>query len=263
VDVHPGQTGKEANKMALQTDAQGRPALLMKEFANQLHEEFSQFDENVALFEIKMTGKNLRAEAAKTGAIAGMEFEMIVPNVEGGDDDAEPEPDWDMDESVNSISDAVDFFDDAGQNSRRDLERLRERMQESYEQWLTESFDTRWDGDELEFIFNYIKENASPEEIAEIMGTEPNEDGEYPDPDKRDYLDAANKISEEGYDNYWYSQAREDAQEDFNRNADQESEWLDDQEINTMQDVMNTFGKEVWIDPVQVRITMWLNLMVV
>ena len=246
VDVHPGQTGKEANKMGLQTDAQGRPALLMKEFANQLHEEFAQFDEEVALFEIKMTGKNLRAEAAKTGAIAGMEFEMIVPNVEGGDDDAEPEPDWDMDESVASISDAVDFFDDAGQNSRRDLERLRERMQESYEQWLTESFDTRWDGDELEFIFNYIKENASPEEIAEIMGTEPNEDGEYPDPDKLDYLDAANKISEEGYDNYWYSQAREDAQEDFNRNADQESEWLDDQEINTMQDVMNTFGTVDW-----------------
>jgi hypothetical protein len=26
VDVHPGQTGKEANKMGLQTDAQGRPA---------------------------------------------------------------------------------------------------------------------------------------------------------------------------------------------------------------------------------------------
>ncbi len=67
----------------------------------------AQFDEATALFEIKMTGKNLRAEAAKTGAIAGMEFEMIVPNVEGGDDDAEPEPDWDMDESVNSITNII------------------------------------------------------------------------------------------------------------------------------------------------------------
>jgi hypothetical protein len=202
--------------------------------------------ENEILGEINMGPASLRKEAAKTGAIAGMEFEMIVPNVEGDDEDAEPEPDWDMDESVASISDAVDFFDDAGQNSRRDLERLRERMQENYEQWLSESFDTRWDVDELEFIFNYIKENASAEEIAEIMGTEPNEDGEYPDPDKRDYLDAANKISEQGYDNYWYSQAREDAQEDFYRDADQESEWLEDQEINTMQDVMNTFGTVDW-----------------
>ncbi len=109
------------------------------------------------LFEINMGSKNLRREAAKTGAIAGMEFEMIVPNVEGGDEDAEPEPDWDYDESVNSISDAVDFFDDAGQNSRRDLERLRERMQESYHQWLSDQFQSQWERDDSEFVFNYIK----------------------------------------------------------------------------------------------------------
>lgn len=247
VDVHPGQTGKEANKMALQTDAQGRPALLIKGLANQLHEEFAQFDESTALFEIKMTGKNLRAEAAKTGAIAGMEFEMIVPNMEGDpDDDQEMEPDWDYDESVSSISDACDFFENGEENTSGDIRRLRERMQNYYYDWLNEQFDSQWDNDELEFIYNYIKENASAEEIAEIMGTEPNEDGEYPDPGKRDYLDAANKISEQGYDNQWYSQAREDAQEDYNRNADQEREWLADQEVNTMKDVMDTFGNVNW-----------------
>ena len=246
VDVHPGQTGKEANKMALQTDAQGRPALLMKEFANQLHEEFAQFDESTALFEIKMTGKNLRAEAAKTGAIAGMEFEMIVPNVEGGDEDAEPEPDWDYDESVNSISDAVDFFDDAGQNSRRDLERLRERMQESYHQWLSDQFQSQWERDDSEFVFNYIKENASPEEIAEILDIELDGDS-YPDTiDRQALLDATEKIVADGYSNRWYNDAYETAQEEFNNDADQESEWLEDQEINTMQDVMNTFGVVDW-----------------
>jgi len=117
-------------KMALQTDAQGRPALLIKGLANQLHEEFAQFDESTALFEIKMTGKNLRAEAAKTGAIAGMEFEMIVPNMEGDpDDDQEMEPDWDYDESVGSISDACDFFENGEENTSGDIRRLRERMQ--------------------------------------------------------------------------------------------------------------------------------------
>jgi len=249
-DVRPGATGKEANKLNLHTDSQGHPGLLMTGLANSL-KEFKETGKlppiyEDELFEINMGPASLRKEAAKTGAIAGMEFEMIVPNVEGDDEDAEPEPDWDYDQSVGGISDAVDFFDDAGQNSRRDLERLRERMQENYEQWLSESFDSRWDGDELEFIFNYIKENASAEEIAEIMGTEPNEDGEYPDPDKRDYLDAANKISEQGYGNYWYDSARENAQEEFYTNADQESEWLEDQEINTMQDVMNTFGTVDW-----------------
>jgi hypothetical protein len=38
VDVHPGQTGKEANKLKLQTDAQGHPALLINSLANQLRE---------------------------------------------------------------------------------------------------------------------------------------------------------------------------------------------------------------------------------
>ncbi len=49
------------------------------------------------------------------------------------------------------------------------LERLRERMQESYHQWLSDQFQSQWERDDSEFVFNYIKENASPEEIAEIL----------------------------------------------------------------------------------------------
>jgi hypothetical protein len=37
-DIRPGQTGKEANKLGLQTDSQGRPALLMKKLQNTLNE---------------------------------------------------------------------------------------------------------------------------------------------------------------------------------------------------------------------------------
>ena len=37
-DIRPGQTGKEANKMSLQTDAQGKPALLIKGLKNALRE---------------------------------------------------------------------------------------------------------------------------------------------------------------------------------------------------------------------------------
>jgi len=36
VDIRPGQTGKEANKLGLKTDSQGRPALLMKKLNNLL-----------------------------------------------------------------------------------------------------------------------------------------------------------------------------------------------------------------------------------
>ena len=38
VDIRPGQLGKEANKLGLQTDSQGRPDLLMKNLANALKE---------------------------------------------------------------------------------------------------------------------------------------------------------------------------------------------------------------------------------
>ena len=249
-DVRPGATGKEANKLNLHTDSQGHPGLLMTGLANSLR-EFKEtgmlppiYEDE--LFEINMGPANLRKEAAKTGAIAGMEFEMIVPNVEGGDEDAEPEPDWDYDESVGGISDAVDFFDDAGQNSRRDLDRLRERMQENYHQWLSDQFQSQWERDDSEFVFNYIKENASPEEIAEILDIELDGDS-YPDTiDRQALLDATEKVVADGYSNRWYNDAYETAQEEFNNDADQESEWLEDQEINTMQDVMNTFGTVDW-----------------
>ena len=72
VDVQPGQTGREANKMRLATDAQGYPQLLRADgrvkLAESLAEEFELFEEQ-DLFEINMGSKNLRREAAKTGAI--------------------------------------------------------------------------------------------------------------------------------------------------------------------------------------------------
>jgi len=244
-DVRPGAVGKEANKLGLKTNSQGQPGLLMTGLANALREfkETGQLpliyeDE---LFEINMSTGSLRREAAKTGAIAGMEFEMIVPNVEGGDDDGQMEADYSYDEGVSSIQEAYDFFYDGDYNSRGDVTRLRDRMQDQYYEWLSESFDTRWDGDEVEFVYNYIKENASADEIAEILGIEPGDYGEYPEPDRQVYRNAAEKIVEEGYGNYWYDAARESAQEDFNQNADLESEWLEDNNINTMQDVESNY----------------------
>jgi hypothetical protein len=96
VDIKPGETQRQAKKLGWKIDKNGSPPLLMQELERQWkiikegQEEINEED----LLEIKMTGKNLRAEAAKTGAIAGMEFEMIVPNVEG-DDDEEMDDDTD------------------------------------------------------------------------------------------------------------------------------------------------------------------------
>jgi hypothetical protein len=56
VDIKPGQLGKEANKLGLQTDSQGRPDLLMKNLAN-------------ALKEYKETGDAVLIEGFKAGDV--------------------------------------------------------------------------------------------------------------------------------------------------------------------------------------------------
>jgi hypothetical protein len=244
VDIKPGETQRQAKKLGWTIDKNGNPPLLMQELERQWkiikegREDLAEQD----LFEIKMTGKNLQAEAAKTGAQAGMEFEMIVPNLENDDEDSgDMEPDYEYDESVNSIQDAYDFFYDGDYNSRGDVTRLREKMQNEYYEWLSEQFDSYWESNEFELIYNYIKENASDEEIAEILGTEPDENGEYPDANKQSRVDATDKVIGEGYSNSWYEQAQEDAQEDFRNSANQESEWLEDRELNTMSDIENEY----------------------
>ena len=199
------------------------------------------------LNEINMSTGSLRRTAKSIGARAGMEFEMIVPNTKQDDDDIQEEPDWDYDESVTSIEGAADFFDDRDHNSRTEVNQLRAAMEHDYFEWLSEQFDSRWESDEVEFIYNYIKENASAEEIATILGTEPDEDGEYPDPDRQMYRDAAEKIIEEGRGmpaggEYWYDQAYDSAREDFNTNADQEEEWLEAADLNTMRDVQTNYN---------------------
>jgi Skp family chaperone for outer membrane proteins len=74
VDIQPGQVGKEANKMALKTDAQGRPALLMKtanlredqSLEERLRNELTQFDENFA--DGKVKGKSRPGRVKRAGA---------------------------------------------------------------------------------------------------------------------------------------------------------------------------------------------------
>jgi hypothetical protein len=89
---------KQFKRLGLKThdmdpDVEGGEDVTGKHLSQKLAEEFALFEQQ-DLFEINMGSKNLRKEAAKTGAIAGMEFEMIVPNVEGGDDDGDMEADY-------------------------------------------------------------------------------------------------------------------------------------------------------------------------
>jgi hypothetical protein len=158
-DVRPGATGKNANRMSLKTDAQGRPQQARTNgLVESLTREFEQFDESTALFEIKMTGKNLRAEAAKTGAQAGMEFEMIVPNTEV-DVEPEMEPDMDQDQRARSFSDVRDFFHDGDYNGRRAVDDLMDELSNEYEEWIQEQTAEQWDRDGVDYMRDFIEIN--------------------------------------------------------------------------------------------------------
>ena len=158
-DVRPGATGKNANKMALRTNAQGQPQLAKTNgLVESLRREFELLEDEY-LGEIKMTDKNLRAEAAKTGAIAGMEFEMIVPNVESEELDPEYEPDWDQDQRARSFSDIRDFFHDGDYNSRRDVDSLMEELTGEYEEWKQEQTAEAWERDGADYVRDYVANN--------------------------------------------------------------------------------------------------------
>jgi hypothetical protein len=231
VDIKPGQIGKEANKLNLKTNRQGIPQVakangLFEKLALEL-DNFKQQD----LFEINMGSKNLRREAAKTGAIAGMEFEMIVPNVEGGGDE-DLEPDYDMDERCRSIQDAYDFFYDGDWNSRRSCDEMRDKMRDDYTEWLDDKIATDWDRGGEEYILEWVKNNVdesvwNPDDLEGDARNEALEEysaNVHADPDSRDYESA-------------YEEFREENQESYD-----ESDWLDDADLSRMSEIENSYS---------------------
>jgi hypothetical protein len=186
--------GKEANKLGLKTDANGKPALLMKSantLAESLAQELAVFEEQ-DLFEINMGSKNLRREAAKTGALAGMEFEMIVPGEGGGD----PEEDMDLDESTRDIDTIVNFFDDGDYNGRGDIRRLRDKLYEDFREWQYEKLGEGWYEEGRDYLRDYVvnnnefdggeaeataREDLRKQAVIDIIGPVPEKTGPYQD----------------------------------------------------------------------------------
>ena len=179
------------------------------------------------LFEINMSTGSLRREAAKTGAIAGMEFEMIVPNVEGGDD--EMEPDYDQDERCRSIEDAVNFFHDGDYNGRREVERLREKMQNDFQEWLDDKIYQDWERGGEEYLEEWVPNNVdesewNPDGLEGEARTDALEvfiASMHADPGSSDAFDEFREENEGSYD---------------------ESDWLDAEDLDLMSGVENAYS---------------------
>lgn len=111
------------------------------------------------LNEINMSPNSLRRAAAEIGARAGMEFEMIVPDVETEESDPEYEPDYDQDQRTRSFSDVRDFFHDGDYNSRRDADRLIEELEGEYRDWQYEQSAEAWSRQGPDYVRDYVANN--------------------------------------------------------------------------------------------------------
>jgi hypothetical protein len=254
-DVRPGAVGKEANKLGLQTDAQGHPALLMKStntLAESLAQELALFEEQ-DLFEINMGSKNLRREAAKTGALAGMEFEMIVPGEGGGDGDMEE--DMDQDVNVRDIDSIVRFFDDGDYNSRNEISRLHDKLYNDFREWQFEKIGEGWYEEGRDFLRDYIVNNREFDggEAEATTREELEQDlfyRELPEAERDQMVEKrTGEMLEEFVEEQWleqddsriYEAAREEYESDMQDDWT-ESTWLNDNGLDQMSDVLREYN---------------------
>jgi hypothetical protein len=231
VDIRPGQVGKEANKLGLKTGRNGEPGLLSPSAQNLLR-EFAEFtEEQDNLFEISMSPSSLKKLSAQTGALAGMEFEMIVPSA-GDNDDGDQEPDYDFDQRCRSIQDARDFFYDGDFNSRRDVENMSDRMQNDYAEWLYERIDRDFVNESEYLISEWVANNVDESEWN------PNElEGEA----RQEALDEFISNVDADPSSDYYQQALDEYREE-NQDSYDESDWLDAEDLDLMSGVENAYS---------------------
>lgn len=107
------------------------------------------------LDELNMSPSNLKKMASSVDAIAGMEFEMIVPIQPPSDELVE---DWDMDERVHDFNDIIRFFDTGGDNSDQIIDKLRDSLDEDYSAWRASSAREWFDEHQDECLGKYYGE---------------------------------------------------------------------------------------------------------
>ena len=117
------------------------------------------------LFEINMSPGNLKQLASKIDARVGMEFEMIVPNIES-DENSESEPDYTNDERVRGWSSVEQFFNDGDYNTRSAVADLNQELFQEYTEsdYWQEAENSWWEENE-----EYYVEQAVEKELGEEL----------------------------------------------------------------------------------------------
>jgi hypothetical protein len=287
VDIKPGQLGKEANKLNLKTNKQGVPQVANPNgIVQRMKEQLEAFKQGIILEseeldEVKMSPSALKKFAdspAAEGIQVGFEAELIVPDVNTGDNEGDMEADYDADERCTSIQQVIEFFeyDEYGYGiSGREAERLQERLDEAYYEWYDEQMmrdfkeeaedlikkvmidEKDWDEDneiqkQLELLdiptdeFNAIIQAG--ERAPKFTTSKEQQAYAEANPAYQKYLDAQEEAeglldelvqdSVRAQDKYWDA-----AIDDFRDNyqIDDDSGFFDDVDLRYMSDVANRF----------------------
>jgi hypothetical protein len=176
-----------------------------------------------------MSPSNLQKLAASIGALAGMEFEMVVPNVED-EEEGDMEPDFDSDDRVSSFSGIEDFFLGNGDiNGRREVDRLMEKIQDYYNEWASEKLSELWQDEKDDFFRNEMKDEFDFDEIkeraAEELGLDPDDD---------EVTARVSEVFDEFVEDEWDNQGRT-----YQRVYDS---WMEDQDLPDETDFFSSQG---------------------
>lgn len=128
-----------------------------------LYEEFQPKQQPDIIDEAKMStsvfDKFIDSDEAD-GIQAGFEAELIFRGIaESSGYDGESEMDESEDRRARSIDDICVFFDDGDYNSRRDVQRLREVLEQEFFEWQSEQINEAWGRVESEAVKDYIENN--------------------------------------------------------------------------------------------------------
>jgi len=276
-DIRPGETGRQANKLGLKTDSQGRPDLLMKKLGNLLEsmkldegkkkgshgracwkgyrrqgrDDCVRVGEDQTLQEVKISPGRLEKwsrspEAQKTRL--GFEFEMIFPDTyrdEDGLGQSDSEPIELEDRRPTSIDDIIEFFGSGEQGlSVRGAREMREALTARWEEWKDQEFyDERFDEEKY---MEWVDQEIWPRQESEYIDRAAKEldldrDDDRVQPRARELFDeeAQRQWDEE---DQWRTEAEQALRDEWEEMADEDS-WLDnDSVVRRMSDVADYTG---------------------
>lgn len=209
----------------------------------------------IQLDEVTMSPSNLRSEAKKIGATAGMEFEMIVPDTQSPSDD-DREEDMDYDERTRSFRNVEQFFLAGDDNSQRSVDRFIETLRESYYEWAYEYVSDRfYSRDGRQYFNDYIEDQFdedSARQKAQEEIQEENPDLEVGGDEFTDLVDQKiSELKEEWLEEEWddqgslFEEARERFEQEEMENLD-EDDWFDGMGYRYMSDLPYSDSDVYW-----------------